>query len=103
MTLRIEPEGSVNHIGPFHNVDQSREAAKRRAREDDGTPSAEQIDLSPRAKEIARAQQVIEATPDVRSQRVRELKAAVEAGTYRVSSEEVAESMLRECILERLV
>jgi len=103
MTLRIEPEGSVNHIGSFQKVDQGQEAAKRKAQDEQDAQSAEQIDLSPRAQEIAKVQQVLGATPDVRSSRVEELKAAIEAGTYRVSSQDVAESVLRENILERIV
>lgn len=103
MTLRIEPEGSVNHIGSFHKVDQGQEAAKRKAQDQQDAQSAEQIDLSPRAQDIAKVQQVLAATPDVRSSRVEELKAAIEAGTYRVSSQDVAESVLRQNILERIV
>lgn len=103
MTLRIENEGSVNHIGSFHKVDGGQEAAKRRAQDQQDPRSAEQIDLSPRAQEIAKVQQVLEATPDVRSSRVEELKAAIDAGTYRVSSEDVAESVLRQNILDWIV
>lgn len=103
MTLRIEHEGSVGHIGPFHNVEDGREAARRRTKDQEGLRSAEQVDLSPRAQEIAKVQQLIEATPDVRTARVEELKPAIEAGTYRVSSEDVAESMLQQSILERIV
>lgn len=103
MTLRIEPEGSVGHIGPFRNVEDGREAAKRRARDHEDLRPAEQVHLSPRAQEIAKVQQLVEATPDVRTARVEQLKAAIEAGTYRVSGQDVAESMLQQSILERIV
>lgn len=57
------------------------------------------VRISHRAKEAARIATEVRKVPDVRQERVRELKAALDAGTYRVSGKDVAEKMIREQIL----
>lgn len=63
-------------------------AASRAAR---GT---DQLSLSSRAEEIKAARAALAETPEVRAERVAELKAQVQAGTYRVDPDKVAERIL---------
>ena len=60
-----------------------------------GTPSAE-VEISPAARDLMRASQIARATPEVRAERVAALRAQVEAGTYRVSSQDIARRILEE-------
>ncbi len=72
------------------------------------TKSAETVgvNISPKAKERADAQQkaleIARNTPDVREDRVKALKAQIDAGTYQIDSGKIADGMLREAIKEHL-
>ena len=55
---------------------------------------ADQLALSSRAEEIKAARAALAETPQVRAERVAQLKAQVQAGTYRVDPDKVAERIL---------
>ena len=53
------------------------------------------------AAEVEELKAVIAHMPDVREDRVAELKRQIENGTYHVSSEEIADSMMRRALADR--
>ena len=55
-----------------------------------------------RAAEQKKAFDIAKNTPDIREDRVAELKAKIQAGTYEVDSGKIADGMLREAIMEHL-
>ncbi len=59
-----------------------------------GASGVDRLALSNRAEEIKAARAALEEAPEVRADRVAELKARVEAGTYVVDSDKVAERIL---------
>lgn len=59
-----------------------------------GMGGADQLELSNRAEEMKAARAALAETPEVRAQRVAELKAQVQAGTYQVDPDKVAERIL---------
>jgi negative regulator of flagellin synthesis FlgM len=60
----------------------------------------EQIALSAKAKGIQKALETIQTSPDIRSEKVAEIKSQIASNTYRVDSEALAEKILREIIAE---
>lgn len=54
------------------------------------------VELSSEGRALMRASQIARSTPDVRADRVAELRAQVEAGTYRVNSHDLARRILEE-------
>lgn len=61
------------------------------------SPPASELDrlaLSHRAEEVRAARAALAETPQVRAERVARLKAQIEAGTYRVDPDKVAERIL---------
>jgi flagellar biosynthesis anti-sigma factor FlgM len=67
---------------------------------DGSEPSAQSIggdkvNISERSKLIAKARELAFQAPDVRSEKVADLTARIAAGTYNVSSEQVANSIIR--------
>lgn len=62
--------------------------------------AAEKVDISTLAKDIQKAKAVIAETPDVREERVQELKAQVDKGTYRVDSEKLAQAMVKDSLID---
>jgi flagellar biosynthesis anti-sigma factor FlgM len=55
-----------------------------------------------RAAEQKKAFDIAKNTPDVREDRVAELKAKIQSGTYEIDSGKIADGMLREAIMEHL-
>lgn len=54
----------------------------------------DQVALSQRAEEVKAARAALAATPEIRHERVAELKAQIESGEYKVDPHKVAERML---------
>jgi negative regulator of flagellin synthesis FlgM len=54
----------------------------------------DEVILSPKAQEFSQIYQKIKALPEVRPERVAELTARIDAGTYQVPARAIAEKML---------
>jgi negative regulator of flagellin synthesis FlgM len=53
------------------------------------------VDISERARELARAFQAVDEAPDVRADKVTELQKQIEDGTYQVPAEALARKLLQ--------
>ena len=60
------------------------------------------VALSPEAKQIQEAKKSLDALPDVREDKVAEIKGQIEAGTYTIDGEKIAFKMIRESILDAM-
>jgi negative regulator of flagellin synthesis FlgM len=60
----------------------------------------EKVDLSTMAKEIQQAKVEVSKLPDVREEKVQEIKSQVDKGTYNVSGEQIANKMVGESIVD---
>lgn len=70
------------------------------AGEDSGdVASKDKVVLSPEARQIQKAKELIEDLPDVRKEKVEEIKSRLEAGTYEIDGEKVASKMIAESLL----
>ncbi len=61
------------------------------------------VDLSAQGKEIQALKQRIAQLPEVREDRVAELKSAIQSGTYQVSARQVAEKMVDRSLADHLI
>ncbi len=57
---------------------------------------SDRVDISGKAKEIAELMAVISQMPDIRADKVAEIKKAVESGNYTINPAKIAESILNE-------
>ena len=64
------------------------------------TTPASRVEISDRANEVRRVAELIKQLPEVREDRVQELKAQIENGTYYVSSEDIADLMIRRALAD---
>jgi negative regulator of flagellin synthesis FlgM len=78
---RVTP-GAVEGTGPVHTDPAAR------------VGGADQVMLSQRAQEVQAARAALAQVPEVRQERVAELKASIEGGTYKVEPDKVAERIL---------
>jgi len=68
-----------------------------------GGLSEDKVALSPEAKQIQEAKKLLDSLPDIREDKVAEIKEQIEAGTYNIDGEKIAFKMIRESILNELV
>jgi negative regulator of flagellin synthesis FlgM len=62
----------------------------------------EKVNLSTTAKDVQRIQSEIEKLPEVREEKIRELQAQVDKGTYSADADKIAEKMVGESLLDNL-
>ena len=64
------------------------------------TVVTEKVDLSTKAKDIQVIKQIVDQTPDIREEKVQELKSQIDTGSYKVNSAKVAEKMVGESLID---
>jgi negative regulator of flagellin synthesis FlgM len=57
-------------------------------------PSGDTLEVSARGRELAKAQQAVDEAPDVRADKVAEIKQRIEDGTYQVPADVLARKLL---------
>ena len=62
--------------------------------------STEQVAISSKAKDIQQATKAVNDTPDIRVEKVERIKEKIANGNYHVSSDELAEKVLKNMITE---
>jgi negative regulator of flagellin synthesis FlgM len=62
--------------------------------------ATEKVDLSAKARDFQRIRQILDQTPDVRQDKVAELKGRIESGNYVVDSGKVAAKMVGEHLID---
>jgi flagellar biosynthesis anti-sigma factor FlgM len=64
------------------------------------TQQTDRVDLSDQSKEMKKIYTVQQMAPDIRTEKVNEIKKLIEQDRYQVDSQAVAEKMIRESIFE---
>jgi len=67
-----------------------------------GLAPTEKVNLSTTAKDVQRIKSEIEKLPDVREEKIRELQAQIDKGTYSADADKIAEKMVGESLLDNL-
>jgi len=60
------------------------------------------LDITPSPREILRVVREVDRAPDMREQRVRELRSRIESGAYQVSGEDIADLIARRALADSL-
>lgn len=68
-----------------------------------GAGKCDEVTISADSAIRQRAVQAAKETPDVREEKVSDIREALAAGTYKVSEREVAEKMIFRALIDRLV
>ena len=75
-------------------TDRATQIEKLSKEQNSGAPASAEI--SARGKEMAKAAAIASATPDVREDRISEIKKRIAAGEYNVDSDAIADKMIGE-------
>ena len=100
--MEITPKDSVN-IETYVNQVQDKEKAEAASEQQETQQTkTDTVALSNAAKDIQEAQKQLEAIPDVREDKVAQLKEQIENGTYEINEEKIADKMLKDALLDDL-
>ena len=95
--MKINEHPSTHHIV---NISKN-SASPSPAQKFPAAQTGDRVSLSPQARELMKAQQVMANLPDIREDKVAELKARIDGGRYRIDSEGIAARMIREALSEQ--
>ncbi|MDR2442033.1 MAG: flagellar biosynthesis anti-sigma factor FlgM [Deltaproteobacteria bacterium] len=70
-------------------------SAETYASETTASAQSDKVNISERSRLIAKARELATLAPDTRSEKVAELTAKIASGSYQVSSEQVADSIIK--------
>ena len=65
-------------------------------------PDSDRLELSVRSREISHLEDLIRSTPDIREEKVEQVRNELESGTYNVKAEKIAEKMIRGNLLDEI-
>jgi negative regulator of flagellin synthesis FlgM len=65
-------------------------------------PSGDSVELSPKAKVMQEAMKVLETLPDVREEKVAQIREQIEEGSYQIDGKKIAEKMINESLVNDL-
>lgn len=96
--MKIENTGSQHtvarkQVAETQAAENARAAKAREAAR--GSERRDELTLSSQAQTLARARAALDEQPDVRAEKVQELKSAVEAGTYQVPLKKLAQQLMK--------
>ena len=98
--MEINPNGNSIPIEAYvNNVQDKKVSGSPKDKAANAGAKTDTVDISDAAKRVNAAREELDQIPDVRENKVAELKAQVENGTYKVNSEEIAEKMLKDGFL----
>jgi flagellar biosynthesis anti-sigma factor FlgM len=64
---------------------------------------ADRLELSVRSREISHLDELARSTPDVRELRVEQIQKEIEAGTYNVKAEKIADKIIGGSLLDKVI
>jgi negative regulator of flagellin synthesis FlgM len=102
--MKVSSDRSLLNLEAYVTHAQKKEDAGQVAKEvSEHTSQKEHVKLSSAARDLQKAQEVIEATPDIREERVRQFRQEIATGNYNPKADEIAAKMLRESIIDTFV
>jgi negative regulator of flagellin synthesis FlgM len=70
------------------------QVAEKSAKSGKASVESDQLVISDRGREIAHLNELIQSTPDVREDRVEQVRQQLDSGTYSVKAEKIAEKII---------
>ncbi len=87
----------VNNIKEKKKIDSSPEPDSQ------SVSKGDKVDLSQTAREVKKARAQLDSIPDIREEKVAEIKNEIDNGTYRVDGKKIAFNMVRESLINEIV
>lgn len=95
----INQKNLLQNVGQAHST-QSAEQNQKPGEVGAKAASGDRVEFSARSREMQKIYEALQTTPDIRSEKVAEIKKRIEEGQYRVDSETLAEKIIKESLLD---
>lgn len=66
------------------------------------SPESDRIELSIQGREISQLDELIRSAPDIRESKIEQVRRSIEAGTYNVKAEMIAEKIIGGALLDEV-
>ena len=99
-SMRISGRKSIGGTAPITGVTRSSSQDKVEKNTSSVLPKNDDVELSASSREVDKAKSLLEAMPDIRAEKVQEIKPLVENGSYKVASARVAKKMVDSALRE---
>ena len=101
--MEITPNDNTINIDAYvNNINDKQKAENTSEKAEKNVAKTDTVNISDAAKEIQEVRRELDNVPDVRAEKVEQLKNQIENGTYEIKSEEIAEKMLKDSLLNDL-
>ena len=102
--MEINGKNPLDALSPSVQRLDLQQPSQRIQKSSDGKPqlSSDRIELSVRSREIQHLDELIQSTPDVRENKVEEIRSAIESGTYNVRAEKIADKILNGSLIDEV-
>ena len=99
--MKIQDTGQKAQIIQYVNQ-HAKAAEKNQASANNGASFSpvDRVELSSSSRLIHKIQEAAQAAPDIRAEKIADLKKKIADGTYQVSSEDIAGKMLKDILIE---
>ncbi len=87
-------EKITSSIQKSQAVQETQNAGREKEAASSQPQAMDKVDISSMSRDVQKVQEVLKNTPDVRAEKVQELKAKVESGQYKVDAREIAGKMI---------
>lgn len=101
--MEITPKDSVNIEAYVNQVQEKDKVDATHEQPEKQQTKADTVVLSDTAKKVQEAQKQLETLPDVREDKVAQLKEQIENGTYEIDEEKIAGKIIKDSLLNDLI
>jgi negative regulator of flagellin synthesis FlgM len=102
--MEITPNDNTINIDAYvNNINDKQKAENTSDKAEKNVAKTDTVNISDAAKEIQEVRKELDNIPEVRAEKVEQLKNQIENGTYEIKSEEIAEKMLKDSLLNDLL
>ncbi|MDI6789973.1 MAG: flagellar biosynthesis anti-sigma factor FlgM [Thermodesulfobacteriota bacterium] len=91
-------ENVAQYVQNNQAAQETRQVEREKQAAAEQSQATDKVELSAASRDIQKIQEVLKNTPDVRAEKVQELKSKIESGQYRVDAREIANKMVSNLI-----
>jgi len=93
----VKLDAYVKNVKEKKDVEESKNKTSRDDSSDDN------VVLSHKAREIQDAKRILSSSPDIREEKVAEIRKRIENGTYQIEGDKISIKMIKEALLNELL
>jgi len=89
---------SVKAPGQVNQLQNETQKVARQQIQEEAPLREDRVDISQTSQDIRKTKEILEATPELRTEKVRPIKEQIETGTYQVNERQVANAMITDLL-----